>query len=95
MYTAGVILYRFGLEVFNGSIITLALDRFAPEHTFEKVGALTGIYQTMQCVGAILIVRSPTFPLTVGTTGQDPVYESSPVWCCDTVWGVYTHPYSH
>lgn len=57
MYIAGVTLYRIGVEVFNGSIITLALDRFAPEHTFEKVGALTGINQVMQCIGAILIVH--------------------------------------
>ena len=56
MYIAGVMLYRFGLEIFNGSIITLALDRFSPEHTFEKLGALTGINQAMQYVGAILIV---------------------------------------
>jgi hypothetical protein len=95
MYIAGVILYRFGLEVFDGSMITMALDRFAPEHTFEKVGALAGINQAMQCIGAILIVRAPNFPLTVGATGQDNVYESDPVWCCHSVWSVYNHPYYH
>jgi len=79
MYITGVIFYRFGLEVFDGSIITMALDRFAPEHTFEKLGALTGINQAMQCIGAILIVRARKFLLTVGAIGQNNVYESGPV----------------
>jgi len=56
VYIIGVVFYRFGLEIFNGSIITLAVDRISPEHTFEKLGALTGINQAMQFVGAILIV---------------------------------------
>lgn len=59
LYIAGIILYRFGLEIFNGSIITLALDRFSPEHTFEKLGAMTGINQAMQFLGAVLIVLAP------------------------------------
>jgi hypothetical protein len=59
LYIAGIVLYRFGLEIFNGSIITLAIDRFSPEHTFEKLGALTGINQAMQFLGAILIVHVP------------------------------------
>jgi hypothetical protein len=59
IYLVGIILYRFGLEVFNGSIITLAIDRFSPENTFEKLGALTGINQAMQFFGAILIVQFP------------------------------------
>lgn len=58
IYLAGVVLYRFGLEIFNGSIITLAVDRISPEHTFEKLGALTGINQAMQFLGAVLIVHT-------------------------------------
>ena len=69
VYIAGVILYRIGLEVFNGSIITLAIDRFSEDHTFEKLGALTGINQAMQCIGAILIVRHLKFGLIIGTVG--------------------------
>ena len=57
IYVVGIVLYRFGLEVFNGSLITLAVDRFPPGHTFEELGALTGINQAMQFFGAVLIVR--------------------------------------
>lgn len=56
IYGLGVVLYRFGLEVFNGSIITLAVDLFFPKHTFATLGGLTAVNQAMQCVGAILIV---------------------------------------
>ena len=59
IYVVGIVFYRFGLEVFNGSIITLAVDRFSPEHTFEILGALTGLNQAMQFFGAILIVQFP------------------------------------
>ncbi|OLL25432.1 hypothetical protein NEOLI_000528 [Neolecta irregularis DAH-3] len=55
IYVLGIMLYKFGLEAFTGSIITLATDRFNSDHTFTKLGALTGLYQAMQCVGAILI----------------------------------------
>jgi hypothetical protein len=56
-YVGGVLLYRFGLEVFNGAIITLAIDRFSALHTFEKLGALTGANQAVHYIGAVLIVR--------------------------------------
>jgi hypothetical protein len=62
IYSVGIILYRFGLEVFNGSIITLAVDLYFPNNTFEKLGALVGVNQVMQLVGALLIVRF-LFPL--------------------------------
>jgi len=42
-------------EQFNGSITTLATDRFNASKAFEKVGILQGLNQAMQCVGAILI----------------------------------------
>jgi hypothetical protein len=58
IYIMGSMLYRFGLEILNGSIITLAIDRFSPDHAFEKLGVLTGVNQAMQCIGAILIVNS-------------------------------------
>ncbi|KAF4636112.1 hypothetical protein G7Y89_g1975 [Cudoniella acicularis] len=63
IYIGGMMLYKFGLEAFNGSIITLATNRYDndAEHsnttpqTFFKVGLLTGLNQAFQCVGSILI----------------------------------------
>jgi MFS family permease len=51
-------LYKFGLEAFNGSIIALAtnrLDRDGHQKTFEKVGLIVGLNQACQCLGSILI----------------------------------------
>ena len=65
-------LYKFGLEAFNGSIIALATNRYDYENTlyggasrtFQRVGLLTGLNQACQCVGSILIAplikRYPT-----------------------------------
>jgi len=63
IYILGIVLYKFGLEAFNGSIITLATNRFdqdalkseIPAHTFEKVGLVAGLNQASQCIGSILI----------------------------------------
>ncbi|KAG8802983.1 hypothetical protein FRC17_006295 [Serendipita sp. 399] len=55
IYIAGIMLYKLGLESFNGSIVTLATDRFKAANTFSKLGALTGLNQAMQVVGSILI----------------------------------------
>src|SRR5262245_59756447 len=63
IYILGIILYKFGLEAFNGSIVALATNRYDYEaaifhtssKTFERVGLLTGLNQAFQCVGAILI----------------------------------------
>ncbi|KAG9201878.1 hypothetical protein G6514_005295 [Epicoccum nigrum] len=71
MYIAGIMMYKFGLEAFNGSIIALATNRYdALEKrtdvsiTFQRVGILTGLNQAFQCVGSILIAplikRYPT-----------------------------------
>lgn len=56
-------LYKFGLEAFNGSIVTLAANRYDQEayhgnftvRTFERVGLLSGLNQACQCFGSILI----------------------------------------
>ncbi|KAF1811947.1 hypothetical protein P152DRAFT_38893 [Eremomyces bilateralis CBS 781.70] len=56
-------LYKFGLEAFNGSIVALATNRYdyeaflnkTPSRTFARVGLLTGLNQAFQCVGSILI----------------------------------------
>lgn len=56
-------LYKFGLEAFNGSIIALATNRYdsdadrakVPRKTFERLGLLQGLNQACQCVGSILI----------------------------------------
>jgi MFS family permease len=71
MYIAGIMMYKFGLEAFNGSIIALATNRYdeleKTTHisiTFQRVGVLTGLNQAFQCVGSILIAplikRYPT-----------------------------------
>ncbi|UJR32665.1 hypothetical protein I4U23_020125 [Adineta vaga] len=63
IYIAGIMLYKFGLEAFNGSIVTLAANRYDQEafhsngtiRTFERVGLLSGLNQAFQCIGSILI----------------------------------------
>ena len=63
IYIAGIMLYKFGLEAFNGAIITLATNRYDQDafntnstaRTFEKIGLLSGLNQAFQCVGSILI----------------------------------------
>jgi MFS family permease len=71
IYIAGIMMYKFGLEAFNGSVIALATNRYdalgIKTHTsitFQRVGILTGLNQAFQCVGSILIAplikRYPT-----------------------------------
>jgi len=56
-------LYKFGVEAFNGAIVTLATNRYdqdaheagALTRTFEKVGLLIGLNQASQCFGSMLI----------------------------------------
>ncbi|KAK4095986.1 hypothetical protein N658DRAFT_437038 [Parathielavia hyrcaniae] len=63
IYIIGIMVYKFGLEAFNGSIIALATNRYdyeslrddTPSRTFERVGLLTGLNQACQCIGSILI----------------------------------------
>jgi MFS family permease len=63
IYIIGIMLYKFGLEAYNGSIITLATNRYDQDsyihgiksRTFEKVGLLSGLNQASQCIGSILI----------------------------------------
>lgn len=63
IYIAGIMLYKFGLEAFNGSIVALATNKYdydawltnTTPKTFERVGLLTGLNQAFQCVGSILI----------------------------------------
>lgn len=72
IYIAGIMLYKLGLEAFNGSIISLATRRYDQDarlagvasRAFERVGLLTGLNYAFQCVGAIMIAplvkRFPT-----------------------------------
>jgi MFS family permease len=63
LYIIGIMLYKFGLEAYNGAIITLATNRYDQDaysrginsRTFEKVGLLSGLNQASQCIGSILI----------------------------------------
>lgn len=63
IYVLGIMFYKLGLEAFNGSITTLAVDRFGKQ-AFKKQGILQGLNQAFQCVGSILIAplikRFPT-----------------------------------
>jgi hypothetical protein len=72
LYIIGIMLYKVGIEAFNGSIIALATNRYdwdaqvnkTTPKTFERVGLLTGLNQAFQCIGSILIAplvrRAPT-----------------------------------
>lgn len=76
IYISGIMLYKFGLEAFNGSILALATNRYDDyavrnnirANTFERVGLLAGLNQAFQCVGSILIAPlikvSPSAPRT-------------------------------
>ncbi|KAK5655536.1 hypothetical protein OQA88_5467 [Cercophora sp. LCS_1] len=63
VYILGIVVYKFGLEAFNGSVIALATNRYdydaltsqTPAKTFERIGLLTGLNQGFQVVGSILI----------------------------------------
>jgi MFS family permease len=62
-YILGIMIYKFGLEAFNGSIVALATNRYdydamrtkTPAKTFQRVGLMVGLNQACQCVGSILI----------------------------------------
>lgn len=63
IYIAGIMVYKFGLEVFVGSFISLATNRYdyaariggyAPI-TFGRIGLLQGVNQAAQAFGAILV----------------------------------------
>ncbi|KAF9123591.1 hypothetical protein BGX30_001341 [Mortierella sp. GBA39] len=64
IYMAGIMLYKFGLEAFTGSITLLATDRFKQANVFSNLAILQGLNQAFQCVGSIaiapLIRRFPT-----------------------------------
>ncbi|CAF1557137.1 unnamed protein product [Rotaria magnacalcarata] len=63
IYIIGLMLYKFGLEAFNGSIVTLATNRYDEDalrrgissNAFERVGLLSGLNQAFQCIGSILV----------------------------------------
>ncbi|KAG0076444.1 hypothetical protein BGZ93_000824 [Podila epicladia] len=63
IYMAGIMMYKFGLEAFTGSITLLANDRFKGGVN-KNVAILLAINQAFQCVGSIaiapLIRRFPT-----------------------------------
>lgn len=77
IYILGIMLYKFGLEAFIGSLIALATNRYDTDakrtgterNTFERVGLITGLFQAFQCVGAILLVPTP-YSLFFGATAH-------------------------
>ncbi|CAF3418948.1 unnamed protein product [Rotaria socialis] len=56
-------LYKFGLEAFHGSIISLAINRYdqaafhsnSTVRTFERVGLISGFNLACQCIYSILV----------------------------------------
>ncbi|KAK3812927.1 MAG: major facilitator superfamily domain-containing protein [Benniella sp.] len=67
IYIAGIMLYKFGLEAFTGSITLLAQEQFNildKNSTATKLAIMQGLNQAFQCVGSIaiapLIRRFPT-----------------------------------
>ena len=63
IYILTIMFYKFGVEAFNGSMITLATNRYDQDahrsntstRTFEHVGLLIGLNQAAQCIGSVLI----------------------------------------
>ena len=57
LYICGLMCYKFGLESYNGSVRSLALDRFdeAGLQVFTYTGILDGFNAASQSVGAILV----------------------------------------
>lgn len=63
IYIFGIMVYKFGLEVFIGSFISLASNRYDyaarvggyTPVTFGRIGLLQGLNQAFQCFGAILV----------------------------------------
>ena len=56
-YIVGVMCYKFGLESYNGTVKSLALDRFtaAGLSVFQYTGYLDGFQAATQCVGSIIV----------------------------------------
>ncbi|KAI1317250.1 hypothetical protein EDD11_008736 [Mortierella claussenii] len=74
IYMLGIMMYKFGLEAFTGSITLLATDRFKETNsTFMNLGILQGLNQAFQCVGSIaiapLIKRFPTRSVLAASIG--------------------------
>ncbi|KAG0345283.1 hypothetical protein BG004_003819 [Podila humilis] len=71
IYMAGIMMYKFGLEAFTGSITVLITERFTDQNNFRNLGALQGLNQAFQCVGSIaiapLIRRFPTKSVLSGS----------------------------
>ncbi|KAF9156553.1 hypothetical protein DFQ26_009306 [Actinomortierella ambigua] len=64
IYMLGIMMYKFGLEAFTGSITLLALERFNQKQSYGSLAILQALNQAFQCVGSIaiapLIKRFPT-----------------------------------
>lgn len=56
-YIIGVMCYKFGLESYNGTVKSLAVDRFttAGFPVYQYTGYLEGLQAATQCVGSIIV----------------------------------------
>ena len=108
-YIAGIMVYKFGLEAFNGSIISLATNRYdyealrdgTPSRTFERVGLLTGLNQACQCIGSILIgplvclTLSPPCPQLTASSGKKIPHQECSRLRHFNLWSVLSFPPYH
>lgn len=54
IYVFGIMCYKFGIELFNGSFLALANERFGDKR-YERLGLLTGLNYAAQGIGSIAI----------------------------------------
>lgn len=55
LYIWGIMMYKFGLEYFNGAFMTMANERFEPRDRYQKMAILTGLNYATQGLGSIII----------------------------------------
>lgn len=64
LYVWGIMMYKFGLEYFNGAFMTMANERFEQADRYQKMAILTGVNYAAQGLGSIIIAplvkRYPT-----------------------------------
>ena len=78
IYITGIMFYKLGLEAFNGSITTLAVDRFG-KNAFRKQGMLQGLNQAFQ-VSEILVVDEELPLHLYWRYVQDADYQTFSAW---------------
>ena len=61
IYVLGIMIFKFGTEAFNGSMVALATNRYDEQcqssecTTFQRLGLLQGLNLGMRCFGSVLV----------------------------------------